>query len=108
MPDNSGAVILGQPKKGASIADKLNNSLPAFGLAGCGVNLRFVILPDLNKENVFFVGIIVGNQAFPICFADTFENAVEALDAISTGFLALGYHAGSATFIPEDNDATKQ
>lgn len=103
MPDSSGAVIIGRPKNIEGVADALNNSIPAFGLAGCGVSLRFVVLPVLPDQDRFFVGLIQGHDAIPLCYADTFENAIEALDAISTGFLALGFRAGASTFIPDEH-----
>jgi hypothetical protein len=85
--------------------DVINNTISSLVLAGCGANLKFVVLPVIKDGEVmddyFFVGLVNGHDAIPLCYAPTFKDAVEALDAIATGFLALGYKGGLARIKPE-------
>ena len=75
-------------------------TMPALGLRGMGVNLVFVVLPDLDSVK-FFAGLTLSDgKVEPILFADTFDEALNALGAVITGFLALGFVAGQASIKP--------
>lgn len=91
-------------KKSAEISDR--PGIQTYALAGCGASLKFAILPDLKQDGVFFVGLIADGKVIPLCFASDHDSAVEALGAITMGFLALGYQAGQITIRPGVEDAT--
>lgn len=87
--------------------DAINNSISSLVMAGCGVNLKFVVLPVLEDgkpmDDSFFVGLVNNHSVIPLCYTPTWKDGVESLDAIATGFLALGYRSGLARIIPEEH-----
>ncbi len=95
--------------KDISHATPLPKGLPALALVGRGVDHKFVVLPvlvDPEHEGEFFVGLVIAPWHVEVlAFCDTFDEGLELLRSIMSGFRAIGFDVQHATIEKEDEDA---